>query len=414
MPHATAVAAAPGRRSCFPGSSCLGVIACGCPGSLPAGSGLGKEGGRAVDGPAAAGDRRLPGLDVARALAVIGMFIVHMGPTSGEGWAAMFYALPHGRASVLFVLVAGTGVSLLARSGRSQDAVRRLLAWRAAVLLPLGLWLQALDHRVLVILPVYAALFVLAMTAIAWDGRRLALWAAACAVIGPAVFLYGRMTAPEIFNRGPLTWAETPLEFLHGLLLSGPYPLIVWAAPFWVGMLIGRQDLKAAPVRAALVLGGTAVAAGAEVAAELLQLALAPQPAPVTWAWLAVDAPHSQMPLWLAGSTGAAAAVLGLCLEAADAAGRRAWPLIATGQMALTLYAGHLLLLHWSKGLLPARTVGEAVVVVGLVTALAVWFSIAWRRRWRRGPLEALLRLPAALANRTQAGGEEGGMAGGP
>jgi peptidoglycan/LPS O-acetylase OafA/YrhL len=59
---------------------------------------------------------RVRGIDVARALAVVGMVMVHIGPVrmEGSGLVGAAYRLPHGRASILFVVVAGIGVSLLA------------------------------------------------------------------------------------------------------------------------------------------------------------------------------------------------------------------------------------------------------------------------------------------------------------
>ncbi|HLT57331.1 MAG TPA: heparan-alpha-glucosaminide N-acetyltransferase domain-containing protein [Limnochordales bacterium] len=372
----------------------------------PGGTGGSPSGGRG---------QRLVGIDVARAVAIIGMFMVHMGPTHQPGVAGALYALPHGRASVLFVLLAGVGVSLLARSALGLGEVRRRLAWRAAVLFPLGLGLQALEHRVLVILPVYAALFVLAMLAVAWDDRRLLRLAAACGAVGPVVFLYGRITAPAVFSRSPLTWDQPPWALLHGLVLSGPYPLVVWAAPFLVGMWLGRQNLRAAAVRALLVAGGLGAAAGAAALSGLLQWVLVPRSFPVTWAWMVVDAPHSQMPLWLVASTGAAAAVMGVCLEAGDRWGPALGPLAALGKMALTVYAGHLVLLDRWRGAIPAGSVGEAAAVVGAVTALALVFAAAWQRLlpagpWSRGPLEALVRWPGAA--RRPPPGQDGG--GGP
>jgi uncharacterized membrane protein len=62
---------------------------------------------------------RIPGIDLARGLAIIGMLAVHVGPTHLDGFAGRLYALPHGRASILFVLVARVGVSLLAASRTS-------------------------------------------------------------------------------------------------------------------------------------------------------------------------------------------------------------------------------------------------------------------------------------------------------
>lgn len=58
--------------------------------------------------------KRIRGVDAARALAVVGMVMVHIGPTGGPGAAGTVYGITHGRASVLFVLLAGVGVSILA------------------------------------------------------------------------------------------------------------------------------------------------------------------------------------------------------------------------------------------------------------------------------------------------------------
>src|SRR5215212_1158851 len=95
--------------------------------------------------------RRLRGVDVARAIAVLGMVMVHFGPTPAPDTAlGNLYGVSHGRASVLFVLLAGVGVSLLvggrSRGGRSSLLARGRLVLRGALLLPLGLWLQGLDH----------------------------------------------------------------------------------------------------------------------------------------------------------------------------------------------------------------------------------------------------------------------------
>jgi hypothetical protein len=89
---------------------------------------------------------RVAGIDLARFLAIAGMLAVHVGPTTLVDPAGRVYAeLTHGRASILFGLLAGVGVSLLASSRTAtlwQTRIR--LLWHAALLLPLGLWLQSL------------------------------------------------------------------------------------------------------------------------------------------------------------------------------------------------------------------------------------------------------------------------------
>jgi hypothetical protein len=52
---------------------------------------------------------RLGGVDAARAVAVLGMVIIHFGPNPiPDTFFGNLYEVPHGRASVLFVLLAAT------------------------------------------------------------------------------------------------------------------------------------------------------------------------------------------------------------------------------------------------------------------------------------------------------------------
>ena len=336
---------------------------------------------------------RLRGVDVARAVAVLGMVMVHFGPTPAPdtalGW---LYELPHGRASVLFVLLAGVGVALLA--GGSGEAVpgrragaRGRLVLRAALLLPLGLWLQGLDHGVLVILQFYAVYFLFAALVLALPDPLL-LAVAAVAVVGGAVaYLLAGMAAPGWFDPYPARMGDPSGEVVRELVLSGAYPLAIWSAPLLVGMWIGRRDLALARTGGWLLGGGLALS----VAASLL----APEPMGVSGLaeLLNVEA-HSQMPLWMIGSIGSGCAMLGGALLLVAWLPRATWPLVATGQMALTVYVGHLLLLAANEELVRRETVPDAFLSVGVFAALVACGCVLWRAVLPRGPLEYALAAP--------------------
>ena len=340
--------------------------------------------------------RRILGVDVARALAIVGMFAVHVGPSRGADLNERLYALSHGRASVLFVMVAGIGVSILMRSRRATPAhAVQDLAWRAAILLPAGLILQELDHRVFVILQSYAPLFLLAILAVRLPARLLLAAAAVLALAGPAVYLSGVLFDPGTFDRDPVRWAGIG-EILHGLVLSGPYPLVVWSAPFLLGMAIGTRDLRSRRVQRTLVLGGAVAVVLAYGVAWTAARAIAPDGAS-GWMNLLDVTPHSQMPPWLVGSSGSAALVLGVSLMVAQRWPESVWPLAALGQVALTVYVAHLLALHAWTGPLRSDDVVRATAVVTGFTSTAAGAAVAWRAWSRRGPLEMLLRYPSIL-----------------
>lgn len=339
---------------------------------------------------------RIRGIDMARALAIVGMVMVHIGPqdTPAPGLAAAAYRASHGRASILFVVLAGVGVSLLAgdRSKSRVTSTSGRLAWRALLLLPAGVWLQTLDVNVAVILQYYAVYFVVAIAALRLPDRWLLAAAAACATVGPVVLLMLRRASPHLFGFGFPRWTDVP-GVASDIVVTGYYPLIVWSAPLLLGMWVGRRDLRSPATAWRLLGGGAGAAAVGFVVSDALVARLGPASS-IDWTRLAVTTPHSEMPLWLVTSTGIAVGVLGACLLLGRAAPRVVWPLVALGQLALTAYVAHLLVLDWRPAWLLRDAVVPAWLSVARFTVVAALLATAWRAVAARGPLEILLRAP--------------------
>jgi uncharacterized membrane protein len=339
---------------------------------------------------------RILGIDTARAIAIIGMVMVHFGPTDGEDLVGRVYALSHGRAAVLFVLLAGVGATLLAgdRSPARLRAMWAQLGWRAAVLLPLGLALQDLDHNVLVILQYYALYFVVAGVAVAFGDRLLLGITAAVGLLAPVAYLGVWHLRPEWFDRPPTAFGESAPVILRQLLLSGSYPVLVWSAPLLLGVWLARRDLRARRIQWRMTGWGLLAAIGARVSAIALEAQLGGPAGEPSWELLLVDIPHSEMPLWLLGSTGSAVAVLGAALLVCARLPRLTWPVSAAGQLAFTIYVGHLLVLHRWPDILRYDEVLAAAASVGRFALVVVVASALWRLVLPRGPLELALRPP--------------------
>jgi uncharacterized membrane protein len=374
---------------------------------------------------------RVVGVDVARGLALIGMFATHVFETLDDNDnPTTAHVVAGGRAATTFVLVAGVSLAFLSGGrrgvhGRDRVAVSAGLAVRAVLVGAIGLALGYLApaNGIEGILPFYAVLFLLAIPLLGCAPMVLVGIAAAAIALGPVLLVvtadaglpYAGSEADPTFT----TLFQDPVGLLAQLFLTGEYPVVVYLAYLCVGLAIGRLDLRS-PRLAWLLLGaGAALALAARVVSAVLlypmgglarlieQDGLSGDPADVSvllwepevsssWWYLALPAPHSHTPIDLLHTLGSAAAVLGaaLLLTRIPAVGRALSPLAAAGAMSLTLYSAHLVLLATGVlGDLPGLLF-LSMVVGALVLAYV------WRHLFGQGPLEALVAKSASTARR--------------
>jgi uncharacterized membrane protein YeiB len=342
-----------------------------------------------------AGGRRIGGLDIARGLAVLGMFGAHLGDTGELGWdPATWKALVDGRSSILFATLAGVSIALISGgrtpyAGRELARARTRVLVRAAWVFAIGGVLELLDTFVAVILGVYAVLFVLALPFLRWPPARLLTAAGVVALAGPPLTLAVGQYATERDEEGGA---------FAFLFFTGYYPAAVWVAFVLVGLAVGRLDPGAAPVRAGLVASGTGAAALGYLGGWLSTRQLAPgqdldgieagfgASGPWVAAWFAGAQPHTSTTFEVVGSGGVAVAVIGACLVVADLLPRLTYPLASVGALALSVYTVQLVAIvaldvdssdDWGTWL--------------RFTLTALLLASVWRWWLGRGPLERLL-----------------------
>ncbi|MFJ9800814.1 DUF418 domain-containing protein [Streptomyces wuyuanensis] len=371
---------------------------------------------------------RMIGLDLARGLAILGMFAAHVGPDPSVGGPlGWVMEVARGRSSALFALLAGFTLVLLTgrpepRTGRSgRQAVGRVLI-RAAVLMALGYALVLLDTDVDVILSFYGLLFVLALPLYRMSAGALALIAATTALVMPQVLyllraaLDGGSLADAVVGLDPLA-RLTGSDGLLELFVTGEYPALTWFSFIVAGMAVAKLDLSRRDVLGKLAFTGAVLAVigygGSWLALHLVPGARAGVsaatdggPAASAWwsdavgeefasghpAWLLVASPHSQTTWSIVGNTGVALAVLAACFAAVRFAGPRVRllaPLAAVGSISLTAYVVHIFAIRL-LGTVDGEEWAALPVLLGFAVA-AMALALLWTRFFRRGPLEYLL-----------------------
>lgn len=362
----------------------------------------------------AGSDGRIAGVDVARGLAVLGMFGAHVGVTRPWEWGdpSTWLDVVNGRSSILFAVLAGVSIAIM--TGRDQPvtgadlrAARIRILVRAAAVFVLGAFLELLGTDVAVILPYYALLFVAAVPVLRLRPPILFGLAGLVAVVAPVlVLLLDEAVLPA--GAGPTGAGRYLLE----LLATGYYPVLTWTAFVFAGLGVGRLALRSTAVQLWLIGAGAALAAIGYGLVPLLEplagISTVTDPATgaVTGggvdagagplAALITSAPHSGSPFEVIGSGGFAIAMLGLCLLATGPLRVPLFPVGAVGSMALTVYTLQIL------AIAVAAQVGAADD-----NALWLWFTVAalvactvWVRTLGRGPLERLLTRLSSQAAR--------------
>ncbi|MPY59716.1 DUF418 domain-containing protein [Streptomyces spongiae] len=375
----------------------------------------------------APGVGRLIGLDLARGLAVFGMYAVHVGPAPSQGGVIGFLMeLAQGRSSALFAVLAGFAVALITgrRTPKTGLAGRQAVAKviiRAVILLALGTALTLTGTPVVPILAFYGLFFLLVLPLYRLGAKPLALIAAGWALVGPQL-LYA--LKPVVGGRVFLSYGQA--DGLVSLFFTGGYPALTWVPFVIAGMAVARCDLAAKAVRMRLALTGVALAVtgygGSWLAVRLVPGAaeavrkaeegpgmssvssvssVSPDSIGIfgdTPAGMLASAPHSEATLSIMAATGVAILVITACLAAMDAfprLRRLAGPVIAVGSMSLTAYVYHIVAI-W---LLDTETsaVPPLHILLGLIASVTVLATL-WSRFVKRGPLEWLMGRATGLA----------------
>ncbi len=346
------------------------------------------------------GSARLHGIDLARALAVIGMLAAHLLTIEEslelarpETWVD----LVNGRSSILFAVLAGVSLALVTGGTRPRTGIplriaRRRIAVRAALLWVIGVGLILTGVPVYVILPAYAILFLVALPLLRLPVR--ALWVSAVAVLLVMPWFLPALEAA--------TFWDTDLGYVVFLISGWAYPFPLWIGFVLLGLAIGRSDLRSVWTQGVLLGGGVAAAVAAGMAAIVIRATGAVLPGSDLEPVWSAEA-HSGGLIEVIGSAGTAVAVLGACLLLCRT--RATWvltPLRAVGAMPLTAYAGQIVVWAIAAGVAFGDTTDlwsfRELQPFGWFVLGVVVFCFAWGSLLGQGPLERLLGWAARRA----------------
>lgn len=352
--------------------------------------------------PSRAADPRDDAIDVARAIAILGMFVIHAVLVLGtayprRGPLAVVLWLCDGRAAATFVTLAGFGVARLARrhpDGTADATLRRraLILWVLGVL-NLIVWPGD-------ILRVYGVALLAAPVMLRWSPRTRVLTSVALVALFTLATTVLDWT--RHWNLQTLTYIGvwTVEGFVRNLVFDGFRPVVPWLAFFLLGTVLAERDLQDATLQRRLLVGGM-LALTSSIALSLgfdrLLVQLFPQLDALTREGLVGTTSLPPMPLFMLSAVGSTALLIGSVLMLV-----RLLPvalvatLAATGRRALTWYLSHIAILMTLYASGANGTLRSSLAIlfgVALFIGAALW---SHRHRTTTGVVETLMRRMSA------------------
>ncbi|UII58598.1 heparan-alpha-glucosaminide N-acetyltransferase domain-containing protein (plasmid) [Cytobacillus spongiae] len=348
--------------------------------------------------------KRIIGFDMARALAILGMVIVNYkismnAEENGPEWLKTMTGLLEGRASAIFVILAGIGISLMTKkarmSGTPSKKYRKMIWRRSLFLFVLGMILF-LMHWSADILHYYAFYMFIAYFFIVASSRQLIIAAVGIVLTSQISQLllnyeYGWDTTFKYYETF-WTWKG----FISNLFFNGYHPIFPWVAFLLFGMWLGRVNVQNSTHRKKMM-SISLIAFLLTEAASYTLIKLSEPAVGLEIAYYLFDTkPMPPTLLYMISSTSTAIIVILLCVMISEKWRETAviQAFVYTGQLALTLYIAHFLVLavFFMFGGLAENTLPLAVTTALIFFLFSTVISTWWRKSFKRGPIEAMMR----------------------
>ncbi len=358
---------------------------------------------------------RLPGPDVVRAVALIGVVVMnyhgylmfraggYVPPdTVAEEIFDPFTGPLATRFAATFVLTAGVGITLLTRRAVAERAagvvgaeraiteMRWRLVRRGLALYVLGLVLDTIWPGTIIVY--YGAMFVLAAMMFTLASRWLFAIGVGSALAGWWIETWSFW---RVEDGGSVAWLTDPGSgsvrgYVFDVAINGTHPLLPWMAFLCAGIIVGRvlelPDWRwwCGGIGLLLFAASTLLADSANSAFTEVVLS---------------NDPFDRGVVYVASALGTAlvafAAISWVADNATGVGMRIIDPLRRAGQMSLTIYIAHILvfnlLVDWLGWIEPGG-LGSALSFACAFWIVAIAAAAVWQRRVGRGPAERVYR----------------------
>ncbi len=351
---------------------------------------------------------RIIGIDIARALAVIGMIIVNFKVVLGDkglSWVKSFASVFDGKAAATFVVLAGVGLALMTNSALNNKDSQKLktakirIAKRALFLFIVGLsYIVIWPADILHFYGIYMLVILLLLKS---NEKTILILAIALILLFP--LLIGFWNYETGWNFNTLNYLDfwTFNGFFRNLFFNGFHPVIPWTAFMLFGFWFGKQDLKSDQfIKKAFWISSIAFTV-IQILSHLLILFLSEGNKQITSELSEIIGtnPMPPLPIYMFNGIAISISIISACIIIGKrlSTNKLLLALNKTGQLALTFYVAHVIIGMGIIETINPEKMGNYPIEFSVAYALAfsllcVLFATYWLKSRENGPLEWIMK----------------------
>jgi len=351
---------------------------------------------------------RIVGIDVARALAVIGMIIVNFKVVFGENgtsWVKSFANAFDGKASAIFVVLAGVGLALMTNTALINDDSQKLKVIRIKIF-KRALFLFFLGFSYIPIWPAdilhFYGIYIFVILLLLTINKRVVLISSILLIL-----LYPLLMNFWNYETG---WDFVTLHYLdfwslngffRNLFFNGFHPVIPWTSFMLFGFWFGKQDLKNDQfIKKAFWVSTTGFII-IQILSNLSILILSKgnkQIAVVLTEIIGTN-PMPPLPIYMFNGIAISISVVSACILIGkrNPTNKIILALNKMGQLTLTFYVAHVIIGMGVIELINPKKIGDypiefSVVYALIFSFLCVLFALYWLKNRKSGPVESIMK----------------------
>lgn len=352
--------------------------------------------------------KRIIGVDVARALALIGMIIVNFKmvfSTNELSWINSFVNIFEGKAAATFVVLAGVGLALMTNSALKNNMLQKLkiarirIAKRALFLFIVGLLYIAIWPAD--ILHFYGVYMFFVLFLLSSKEKTILITTITMILLYPlliSLFNY------EIgWNFSTLNYLDfwTFKGFFRNLFFNGFHPFIPWASFMLFGFWFGKQNLTNDRFIKKTFWVSSIIFIVIQVFSHFSILILSDgnQQSISEWTEIIGTNPMPPLPIYMFNGIAISVSIISACIIIGKrfSTNKIVLALNKTGQLALTFYVAHVIIgMGIVETINPEKignyTISFSVIYALIFSLICILFAVYWLKNRKSGPLEWVMR----------------------